>query len=250
MRSEIENIANVNNISAFWMLRDHIEHEISRDCPPNLLVLMVESLLKRQHNMGLVCLSENWNCPLMWSHYGNQHHGICIGYNIIEDQLERLDKVTYTEDRNVKVSLVEEMIRGSHGALVEIERSVNLRKAVKWQYENEWRLRGGEGYSDTPDGMNMNEVFFGIRCPDVVRYAVMRALADREKEMKFYEMVEVQGKFELERRQLSEHDEKFRGYPIYRRTAEQMFGPPPPPRPPLSPTPPQRPQPPPKKLGH
>jgi hypothetical protein len=32
-----------------------------------------------------VALGARADCPLMWSHYGDQHNGICIGYSIPDD---------------------------------------------------------------------------------------------------------------------------------------------------------------------
>lgn len=42
----------------------------------------VEDELLRRYGKGIVSLAERANCPLMWSHYGDQHKGVCIGYSI------------------------------------------------------------------------------------------------------------------------------------------------------------------------
>lgn len=31
---------------------------------------------------GLVCFSRNWRNPLLWSHYADKHHGICLGFDV------------------------------------------------------------------------------------------------------------------------------------------------------------------------
>ena len=31
---------------------------------------------------GLLCFSENWTNPLLWSHYGERHSGICLGFDL------------------------------------------------------------------------------------------------------------------------------------------------------------------------
>ena len=38
--------------------------------------------LLRQYDKGIVSPAEQATCPLMWSHYGDQHHGVCIGYSV------------------------------------------------------------------------------------------------------------------------------------------------------------------------
>ena len=29
-------------------------------------------------NTGLICFSEDWTSPVMWSHYAEKHHGMCL----------------------------------------------------------------------------------------------------------------------------------------------------------------------------
>jgi hypothetical protein len=35
----------------------------------------------RRYDRGIMSLAKRPNCPLMWSHYGDQHAGLCIGYS-------------------------------------------------------------------------------------------------------------------------------------------------------------------------
>ncbi|HXP86866.1 MAG TPA: DUF2971 domain-containing protein [Bryobacteraceae bacterium] len=34
------------------------------------------------HENGALCLSNEWNNPLMWSHYAEKHTGLCLGFEI------------------------------------------------------------------------------------------------------------------------------------------------------------------------
>ncbi|MFC6520321.1 DUF2971 domain-containing protein [Undibacterium arcticum] len=36
---------------------------------------------ERMQNIGVMCLSEDKNNKLMWSHYADSHRGICIGFS-------------------------------------------------------------------------------------------------------------------------------------------------------------------------
>jgi hypothetical protein len=45
---------------------------------------------------GLLCFSQNWTSPVLWSHYADKHRGICLGFDIREDLLK---KVNYIEKR-------------------------------------------------------------------------------------------------------------------------------------------------------
>ena len=35
---------------------------------------------------GMLCFSKSWQDPVLWSHYANRHHGICLGFDV-EDEL-------------------------------------------------------------------------------------------------------------------------------------------------------------------
>ena len=38
----------------------------------------------RGYVKGIVCFAEQEICPLMWSHCGDQHRGVCLGYSVPE----------------------------------------------------------------------------------------------------------------------------------------------------------------------
>ena len=42
---------------------------------------------------GALCFSREWSNPLLWSHYGDGHRGICLGFGIGQDELERIHYV-------------------------------------------------------------------------------------------------------------------------------------------------------------
>ncbi len=45
---------------------------------------------------GLLCFSESWNNPVQWSHYADRHQGLCLGFDIPDIFL---DKVNYVDER-------------------------------------------------------------------------------------------------------------------------------------------------------
>lgn len=165
---------------------------------PNKFLLgrEIEEELLGRYNKGIVCLAESPRCPLMWSHYGDQHKGLCIGYSIPEDAKSMPHKIDYdASDRFIKASDVEAMLNGDNDALQRVDQAVLLRKANSWKYEKEWRLMGSCGVQDSP--LELEEVIFGMRCPSSVRYVVVKALANRCRPVKFFDMREEYGKFEL-----------------------------------------------------
>lgn len=162
-----------------------------------LLGHYLERELLLRYDKGIVSLAERANCPLMWSHYGDQHHGVCIGYSVPSDVHDDLHKVKYGGKRLVDASKVLAILDGDRSARRHVDEAVLLRKAASWRYEREWRLIGQRGLRDSP--LELEEVIFGMRCKEAVKYAVITALDDRRPPVRFYEMHEIQGTFNLKK---------------------------------------------------
>ncbi len=160
-----------------------------------LLGHYLEKELLLQYEKGIVSLAERANCPLMWSHYADQHHGVCIGYSAPSDVRDDLHKVRYGGKRLVDASKVLAMVDGDKQARRQVDEAVLLRKAASWRYEQEWRLIGQRGLRDSQ--LELEEVIFGMRCKDSVKYAVISALDGRQRSVRFYEMREIYGTFNL-----------------------------------------------------
>lgn len=184
-----------------------------------LLANEIEKELLKRYDRGIVSFGTRATCPLMWSHYGDQHRGICAGYSVPDTAFEHLFPVAYGGSRNVKASDV-----GAMDADAEARRRVDeaalLRKARNWQYEKEWRLVGNRGSQDSP--LELEEVIFGMRCPASVKYAIVRALENRGREIRFYEVPEPHGTFRLRLRPL-ETGELLSGLPRRHRDVYDYF---------------------------
>ena len=105
----------------------------------------IELELLRRYERGIVSLAERNDCPLMWSHYGDQHRGICLGYSVPERATGDVHQVAYDGDRLVRASEVGAMLDGNDEARARVDAAVLLRKAKSWSYEHEWRLIGRRG---------------------------------------------------------------------------------------------------------
>lgn len=163
-----------------------------------LLGHYVEEELLRRYDRGVFSLAERANCPLMWSHYGDQHRGICLGYSVPDDAAGDLHKIKYGGSRLVQASQVSTMLGGDEDARRRVDEAVLLKKAKPWAYEREWRLLGSRGVHDSP--LELEEVVFGMRCSSAVMYAVIQALAGRDRPVRFYEIRGQHGRFLLDKR--------------------------------------------------
>ncbi|MFE8585837.1 DUF2971 domain-containing protein [Sphingomonas sp. NCPPB 2930] len=130
---------------------------------PELFLLghYVESELLQRYDKGVLSLAERAHCPLMWSHYGDQHRGLCVGYSIPDDVRSDLHRISYVGSRLVQASAVGRMLDGDSAAREQAEEAVLLRKAAEWRYEKEWRLIGPRGLHDSP--IELEEIDFGMR---------------------------------------------------------------------------------------
>jgi hypothetical protein len=155
----------------------------------------VEGELLRRYDKGIVSLAERSNCPLMWSHYGDQHRGVCIGYSVPERAAESLHKISYGGSRLIEASTVAAMLNGDEAARHKVDEAVLTRKARAWRYEREWRLIGPRGAQNSP--LELEEVVFGMRCSREAKYVIVKALGDRWRHVKFYEIHERPGRFLL-----------------------------------------------------
>jgi Protein of unknown function (DUF2971). len=194
---------------------DEAAHHLS------LLGQYIESELLGQYDKGIVSLAERATCPLMWSHYGDQHKGVCIGYSVPATEIGNLHKVSYGGSRLVAASKVAAMIQGDGGARREVDEAVLLRKAGSWRYEREWRFIGPRGIQNSP--LELEEIIFGMRCAASVKYAVAKALEARQRPVKLFELREVAGTFELKKCRLDDSDELFAHFPRRWRETLELF---------------------------
>lgn len=164
----------------------------------------VEDELLRRYDKGIVSLAARSECPLMWSHYGDQHKGLCIGYSMPNSAAENIHKVTYGGSRLIEAGTVAAMLDGDEAARRKVDEAVLTRKAIDWRYEREWRLIGPRGTQDSP--LELEEIVFGMRCSHTVKYAIVKALADRHRPVKFYEIRERRGRFLLGRYVVDTHE--------------------------------------------
>lgn len=154
-----------------------------------------ETLYSQMGKVGVLSLAQSWNCPLMWSHYGDQHKGICLGYDTSHVGNVTLKKLNYEGQRCIKCSdLMSHYIEGSTEALERIKETFFFTKANSWEYEREWRVANDKN-GEEPSPFELREVYFGMRCDDAVKTAVLNLKHSRDLE--YYEISPGPNTFEL-----------------------------------------------------
>jgi hypothetical protein len=90
---------------------------------------------------GVLCFSRSWNNILMWSHYGDRHRGICLGFDVND---EHTREVAYVGDILIVGNL-------NDGPREERRRILDCLYGAKyegWSYEREVRVHGSRAELD------------------------------------------------------------------------------------------------------
>jgi hypothetical protein len=142
----------------------------SDDKPTQLALEETAREIAEKFSVG--CFSLSWNNILMWSHYGDKHKGICLGFDV-PDEITR--PVEYVPEPQVVGSLIVE--KRSDFSVEEgrkiIDRSLGAKDAG-WSYEEEIRMNGmreevdeetGQYFVEFSERLKLKEVIAGARFP-------------------------------------------------------------------------------------
>jgi len=134
----------------------------------------------------------------MWSHYADEHRGVCIEYDTRDRQCPNLQSVSYQAPRAVKVSdLWGWKILDDPAAKERVMQTYFYSKSSEWKYEREWRdVRGASGATFLP--FRMTAIHFGLRCDSAVITSVVKLLNDHSR-IKLWQMRPKEESFKLRR---------------------------------------------------
>jgi len=113
---------------------------------------------------GLLCFCRNWDNLLLWSHYGDGHAGICLGFDIPDDSAYDLE--VHYQPNVIQIQSAAEIDEHFMDRLLRT-------KHESWSYEQESRMF--VGVNDPPDAkglkymdfhpqLALREVIFGVHC--------------------------------------------------------------------------------------
>lgn len=149
-----------------------------------------------QDELFLKSFSYAKDSNLMWSHYGDAHKGICIGYDFSKASREvrrHLYPVQYSDTR---FSFMDAERIASHPFLL-------LRKSTDWKYEKEFRLiyRKDELCGKTNLQLDcISEITFGLRA-DPQQIEIVKRLI-KNMPICLYQTKQEENSFKLTRREL------------------------------------------------
>ncbi|MBK9043202.1 MAG: DUF2971 domain-containing protein [Saprospiraceae bacterium] len=102
---------------------------------------------------GVCSFTTNNNNILMWSHYANNHKGICLEFITLNERLlsEMLHPIIYTNKKPIINDFKDIMHKGL------------FRKSKNWQYESEWRLLGPADEKMNYNPKALSSIYLGAK---------------------------------------------------------------------------------------
>ena len=218
-KQSLKNAANAISYSEYMASDpDNINPE---DAHRHHIFYRIKDEIGKNYQKGVFCLSTTPLSMLLWSHYGGEHTGLCIGYSTDRNPKPDIKKVNYTNDRRINTSLIyDAIVQKSEEEKVTLDELILLRKSKEWKYEDEYRLIDRSGLMDSP--FLLTDVTFGMRCDISIMHVIMQALAGRENPVQYYSASPAPGKCNLRRKKITPDD--LREYvPRTARSANEEF---------------------------
>lgn len=185
----------------------------------NQLYAQKESLSR----FRIYCLSKTNKNILMWSHYAQNHEGICIGiktHKIKENNYIKFKptKWTYNSQQDKATQILYQLQKVKYSDNNEMLSGINIlttfdnevlkclyHKSKDWQYEEEYRIILLNNYINNQYAYlkpeDIGEIYFGIKTPNEVITAIRKKLKDNNSShynnIKFYKMDLKNGYYEL-----------------------------------------------------
>ncbi len=174
---------------------------------------------------GVLSLSGKWDSPLMWSHYADDHKGICIEYDASISACVAPRRIDYEGGRGIPVSDIIDWVLGdSASAKEKIEQKYFYTKAAQWKYEDEWRYIENieDNQRSRPAPFHITGIYFGMRCDKSVISSIVRLMLGPEvPNINFY-ILSAPASFDLIRKRLD--DDELDGYYTPRSSLRMGFG--------------------------
>ena len=125
-------------ISEFTDMNDPYELSGVELADPDVQRVLIPYL----QTVGVLCFSRNWNNPLLWSHYGDKHKGMGLGFDVNTSVVE-VQEPFYVENRQVLGDVrasFQNYFAGRPQEAEEAIRKILLTKFQAWNYEDEVRV--------------------------------------------------------------------------------------------------------------
>lgn len=151
------------------------------------------------NEIGLYCLSRIPDSILMWSHYGNGHHGYCIEFEATDhtELFGEAQPVLYSDSYPIV-----DFFKTSKAQQVDL---IFLTKYTSWAYEQEWRIvdfQKGPGPREYPPEL-LRSVTFGLQMSEPNKVLIRQWVSRRSHDVRFFQADQDDRTFSIRRREVT-----------------------------------------------
>lgn len=144
---------------------------------------------------GVTCFSKLYDNNLMWSHYADQHKGVCLEFNASLDYREILEDVEVDMIANVSYNRTDKINYNTDKRAAIID--LFTRKSTDWRYEEEVRIV----LINKSNILKFNKKFltgviFGCRIDKIEKESILNIINDMKYNITIKEAIK--GDFKLE----------------------------------------------------
>lgn len=133
-------------------------------------------------DIGLICFSRNWHSPVQWAHYADRHGGLCLGFDIPNENLGQVNYVRSRPAWPTTKRLPEDWSKDEESKIIH---QLLYTKYAHWSYEDEYRLfttrrsqeSDGQYYVNFYEELKLVRVLVGARSK-LTRADLRAALGD------------------------------------------------------------------------
>jgi hypothetical protein len=148
-------------ISRINDLNDPFELRPFEETDKSFQQAQTETKDQMSESYGVLCFSKEWNNPVLWSHYGDKHKGMCLGFEVTVET-KPIEYVTKRPRFN--------------GNTEEATSTLLSTKYKHWEYEKEVRVytnlresaENGLFFYPFDSTCALREVILGVRCSELI----------------------------------------------------------------------------------
>lgn len=174
-----------------------------------------EETMRERLNTRVLCLAEENNNLLMWSHYSASHTGAVVKLNVVEELEVALlvaEKVTYSNNYPLLANeeeWIDHVLCINRIDLGQRELDLLLVKGEDWSYEKEWRLsyrlsKTSENYSShgaiyfKEPPQVFGAIYLGCRMPQEDKKEIIELAIQSLPDMEIWQAVQGSNAYKIE----------------------------------------------------
>ncbi|HEF4772999.1 DUF2971 domain-containing protein [Burkholderia multivorans] len=127
-------------------------------------IAVVEKIVQ---NVGVVCFSYDLRNTLMWSHYAQNHEGLCITYEIPSRHIiDNQDRILGWSPVRYKAQEIERLLVENKDEPEQLITILLSSKSESWEYEQEFRVVSREPGVQKIEREWIRQICFGLNTKD------------------------------------------------------------------------------------